>query len=150
MTPCLDPLLDAMQGRLGKGVRVGIDLVAVAEVSGAIAAFGDRYLRRIYTAAELAYCQAARDPAAHLAARFAAKEAAVKVLRPTAADEGLDWRSLETVRSAEDGACRLVLHGAAARLAARQRLAEFEVSLTHAEDYAAAVVVAATQGACPS
>jgi holo-[acyl-carrier protein] synthase len=118
-------------------------------VSGAIAAFGDRYLRRIYTAAELAYCQAARDPAAHLAARFAAKEAAIKVLRPRTADEGLDWRSLETVRS-EEGACRLVLHGAAARLAARQRLAEFEVSLTHAEDYAAAVVVAATQGACPS
>jgi holo-[acyl-carrier protein] synthase len=149
MTPCLDPLLDAVQGRLGKGVRVGIDLVAVAEVSGAIAAFGDRYLRRIYTAAELAYCQAARDPAAHLAARFAAKEAAVKVLRPTAADEGLDWRSLETVRS-EEGDCRLVLHGAAARLAARQRLDQFEVSLTHAEDYAAAVVLAATQGACSS
>jgi holo-[acyl-carrier protein] synthase len=146
----LDPLLDAVQGRLGAGVRVGIDLVAISEVTDAIAAFGDRYLRRIYTPAELAYCQSAADPGPHLAARFAAKEAAVKVLRPTPADEGLDWRSLETVRSAEDGACRLVLRGAAARLAASRGLQQFEVCLTHADDYAAAVVLAATQGACPS
>jgi holo-[acyl-carrier protein] synthase len=145
--PSLDSMMQAVQGRLGPEVRLGIDLVEVSEVVRACQHFGDRYLRRIYTPAELAYCRAAAaDPTPHLAARFAAKEAAVKVLRPGAEDEGLDWRSLETVRT-EDGWCRLVLHGAAARLAARQHLVHFEVSLTHAEKYAAAIVLAAPQGA---
>jgi holo-[acyl-carrier protein] synthase len=140
----LDGVSEALEGRLGP-VRVGIDLVEVAEVAASVGAFGDRYLERIYAPAELAYCRrAAVDPAPHLAARFAAKEATVKVLRPSAADEGIDWRSIEVVRTPDgDGWCQIALTGAAARLAARQALTDFQVSLSHAAHYAVAVVVAA-------
>jgi holo-[acyl-carrier protein] synthase len=133
----------ALEGQRG-AVRVGVDLVEVAEVAASLASFGDRYLERVYAPGELAYCRgAAADPAPHLAARFAAKEAAVKVLRPSPTDEGIDWRSIEVVRH-ENGWCGLALSGAAARLAERQALSDFQVSLSHAPNYAVAVVVAAS------
>jgi holo-[acyl-carrier protein] synthase len=138
----LEEVSGLLEQRAGS-LRVGIDLVEVAEVAASLNAFGDRYLARVYAPAEVAYCRsAASDPAAHLAARFAAKEATVKVLRPSADDEGIDWRSIEVVRR-EGGWCQIALSGAAARLAARQSLSDFQVSISHAAHYAVAVVVAA-------
>src|SRR5689334_22917060 len=97
-------------------VETGIDLVDVREVDASVARFGDRYLRRIYTEQEIATCGRG-DPrfASRLAARFAAKEAVLKVLR--AAEVGLDWRSIEVVRQ-DDGAPTLRLTGPAAETAA--------------------------------
>lgn len=133
-----------LRHRFASGMRVGADLVEVSAVARTVRDFGARYLQRIYTAGELAYCQAAAtDPAPHLAARFAAKEATVKVLRPRPEDEGIDWRSIEVVRC-DGGWCRIALHGAASRLGGRAGLHNFEVSLSHAEQYALAVVVAAS------
>ena len=112
----------------------------IREIADAIAAFGHRYLGRVYTAAEIAYCQGA--PAARaqrFAARFAAKEAVLKVLG--APDEGIDWRSIEVDRRA-DGACSVRLTGHARELAERARIRDFAISLTHEGDYAAAFVVA--------
>jgi len=117
-------------------LRVGIDLVQAATVAQAVAEHGDRYLHRVYTDAELAQC--AGDPL-RLAARFAAKEAAMKVLRP-ATDDAVPWPSIETLRGA-DGVPVLTLHGPAAELAAAAGIREFSVSLTHEAEYAAAVVV---------
>jgi holo-[acyl-carrier protein] synthase len=120
--------------------RVGVDLVAVEDVAASVEQFGERYLARVYTDHERASC--AGDPAtlaAGLAARFAAKEAALKVLRPAGARP--EWRSIEVVRQ-PSGACDVVLTGEAARLAAAAGVAHLAVSLTHEAGMAAAVVVA--------
>jgi holo-[acyl-carrier protein] synthase len=121
-------------------IRVGADVVKVLQVSDSIARFGERYLRRIYTEHEIASCAGPSSLAsAGLAARFAAKEAALKVLRP----EGYrpDWRSIEVLRH-PDGWCSMSLSGHAAELAAQANISELAVSLTHEEGIAAAVVVA--------
>jgi holo-[acyl-carrier protein] synthase len=121
-------------------LRVGIDLVKAATVAEALAEHGERYLRRVYTDAEVAQCggpDGAPDPL-RLAARFAAKEAAMKVLRP--GDAAVPWPSIEVVRDG-GGVPLLTLHGPAAELAAAAGLTEFALSLTHEDAYAAAVVV---------
>jgi holo-[acyl-carrier protein] synthase len=117
------------------GIRVGIDSVAVASVRDALATHGDRYLARVYSPREQADC--AGDPE-RLAARFAAKEAAVKALR--AGDGGIPWTAIEVVRDAT-GAVDLVLHGPAAALAETAGVSDMAVSLTHEGGLASAVVV---------
>ena len=78
-------------------VRVGIDLVSVDTVRESIREHGDRYLERIYTEAELRDCLGAEGTVPErLAARFAAKEATIKVLRPT--DQPIPWRNIEVIR----------------------------------------------------
>jgi holo-[acyl-carrier protein] synthase len=116
-------------------MKVGIDLVDVSRIAASIDAFGERFLRRVFTEGELAYAQAA--PALtveRLAARFAAKEAAKKALDL----EGVGWRDLEVARS-PSGACHLILHGAA-RVAAGAM--SFALSMSHEGDHATAVVIA--------
>jgi holo-[acyl-carrier protein] synthase len=121
-------------------LRVGIDLVSASAVADALAAHGEHYLRRVYTEREIADCGGvdAPDPL-RLAARFAAKEAAMKALR--VGDAAVPLRTIEIVRGA-DGAPDLELHGAAAAVAAAAGLTAFAVSLTHEAPYASAVVVA--------
>jgi holo-[acyl-carrier protein] synthase len=122
-------------------LRVGVDLVRVADVVSSIARFGDRYASRIFTASERAYC-AAGDAVAgeRFAARFAAKEATIKVLRP-APDETLAWSSIE-VRPLAEGACEIVLHDEALALARRAGVAQLSLSMSHEQEYATATVVA--------
>ena len=120
---------------------VGTDIVDVADVEASIRAFGDRYLNRVFTEGELDYClEAGRVPGPHLAARVAAKEAAMKVLRPTR-DDAIPLSSIETIRAAE-GWCELSLSGAAREAALRAGLVAFSMSLSHEARYATAVVVA--------
>ena len=121
-------------------LRVGIDLVRVSTVRDAIAAHGDRYLERVYTARELEDCRTAGvvDPL-RLAARFAAKAAAMKALR--VGDEAVPWPSIEIVRDPA-GYAELELHGRAGELAYAQGVAGLAVSLTHEDEYASAVVTA--------
>src|SRR5439155_13937858 len=122
----------------------GVDLCSVPEVAESVARFGDRYLRRVYTEHELEYCGS--DPARsaeRLAARFAAKEAVVKVLRPR--DARPDWRTIE-VRRDPGGWCELSLTGSAARLAREASITSLAVSLSHEGDLANAVVVATISG----
>jgi holo-[acyl-carrier protein] synthase len=96
--------------------RVGIDLVSVDAVQDAIRLHAERYLERIYTEGELKDCQTTDgvDPL-RLAARFAAKEATLKVLRP--GDEEIPWRAIEVLRY-PSGWVGLQLSGPAASLAA--------------------------------
>jgi holo-[acyl-carrier protein] synthase len=120
--------------------RVGTDLCSVSAVADSVSCFGQRYLGRIYTEDELAYCLAAPGQAAQrLAARFAAKEATIKVLRP----RGFwpDWRTIE-VRKDPGGWCDICLTGSAARLAAEEGIVGFDVSVSHENDLASAVVIA--------
>lgn len=119
-------------------LRVGTDLTSVPEVREAIAAYGDRYLSRIYTPEERADT---RDDPAGLAARFAAKEAVVKVLRP--GDDAVPWNDIR-VRRHPAGWTDLVLRGRAAERAREAGLDDWAVSLTHEGDLASAVVIATT------
>ncbi len=120
--------------------RVGVDLTAVADVQDSLARQGDRYLGRLFTDHEVASCQGAAGPAAEsLAARFAAKEAVLKVLRPT--ESRPEWRDIEVYRH-PNGACDIVLRGSAAALAAAQGIDQMSVSLSHEAGMAVAVVVA--------
>lgn len=119
-------------------IRVGIDLCDVRAIERSIEHFGDRFLRRICTDAEITYCSASPHATAErVAARFAAKEACRKVL-----GAGPPWwTSIEVVRDAH-GAPGLILHGDAARRADDVGIAHLAVSLTHEENLAGAVVMA--------
>lgn len=121
----------------GVGLRVGIDLASVDAVRESIERHGERYLERVYTAGELADC--AGDPE-RLAARFAAKEAAIKVLQP-GGGEPVPWRTIG-VRRVQSGAVELELTGEAAALAARAGIRELALSFSHEGGSACAVVVA--------
>ena len=122
-------------------IRVGLDLVKVDLIEEALqAAHGDRYLTLVYTDREILECRTSTgvDPE-RLAARFAAKEATLKVLPAT--DEGIPFRSIE-VRREPSGRVHLELSGRAAELASEAGVIELALSLTHESGYAAAVVVA--------
>lgn len=118
---------------------VGLDLVLVSAITSSIEHFGARFLKRIFTPNELSYCLL--DPGAsamRLAARFAAKEAALKVLR--FGDEAVSWQSIEVARS-PGGAPAIVLHDEARARAMNRRFIGFSVSITHEAEYASAVVI---------
>lgn len=119
--------------------RIGIDHVAYRDVDAALSRFGDRYLERIFTPEERSYADAGgalRVP--RLAARFAAKEAVRKVLRPT---NGLQFTSV-AVHNHADGAPDVSLTGTARELADRIGAHHWSISLTHADGHAAAAVIA--------
>ena len=120
-------------------LRVGTDLVHVTEVSESIETFGDRYLGRVFTPAELATCRSTDGwSAGRLAARFAAKEAATKILRP---QSGLSYHAMEVVLD-EFGAPALMLHDTAKRRADDLGLRETSLSMSHDGEYALAVIAA--------
>jgi holo-[acyl-carrier protein] synthase len=117
-------------------MRVGIDLVKVAHVAEAVEARGQRYLDRVFTAQEQADC---RGEPLKLAARFAAKEAVMKVLE-VKRDEALPWTDVEVIRQT-DRAPAVALHHRAAELARSRGISQLALSFTHEDEYAAAVVV---------
>ncbi|GCB01173.1 4'-phosphopantetheinyl transferase superfamily protein [Mycolicibacterium sp. NCC-Tsukiji] len=121
----------------GHHVRVGCDVVSLEEIAYSVSTFGARFLTKIYTDDELAAC-AGPGRLSRLAARFAAKEAAIKAFsRP---DAPFVPREIEVVTTKP--LVTLRLSGSAAELATAQRWRQISLSLTHAECHAAAVVVA--------
>ena len=118
---------------------VGIDIIEVARIRSAAERFGDRFLNRILRPAELAYCRSFKDPAPHLAARFAAKEAVSKVFG-TGIGAALGWQDLE-VANHESGQPYLILHAGGASLLAQRGGGEIHLSLSHTENYGTAVAV---------
>ncbi len=117
-------------------LSVGIDIIEIARIASVLERYGGRFLERIYTERELAYC---RGRVAELAARFAAKEAASKALGTGM--RGIRWRDMEVLPDAR-GKPILYLHGAALTRAQELGLREFAVSLSHSRDFAVAVVAA--------
>jgi holo-[acyl-carrier protein] synthase len=114
--------------------RTGCDLQRVGDVADAIRDFGDRYLDRVYTATEQESYHS--GGAASLAARFAAKEAVLKLIGTA---DGVDPRSVEIVQ--RDGRPEVRLSGLAAELAGEAGLGPIDVSLSHSGDQALAVAV---------
>lgn len=120
-------------------VGSGIDLVEIGRIHDSVERFGKRFLDRIFTAAEQAYCLRKRKAAESLAARFAAKEAGAKALG-TGISQGVNWLEIEVLRE-RSGRPTLRFHGRAAEMAAAMGVANVALSLTHSCDLAMASVV---------
>jgi len=121
-------------------IGIGIDLVRVGRFEQAVTRYGDRLLNRVFTEAEQATFKSYRSPGRHLAARFAAKEAAFKALR-TGWGQGVAWQDVEIVGGGREAAS-VVLSGRARDVAASLGITQMLVTLTHDGDYAMACVVA--------
>jgi holo-[acyl-carrier protein] synthase len=120
-------------------VGSGIDLTEIGRIRQSIDRYGPRFLDRIYTAGEQAYCQRKRNAAESFAARFAAKEAGAKALG-TGISHGVTWLEIEVVRE-PSGKPTLHFHGRAARRAAQLGVVRSALSITHTADMAMASVV---------
>lgn len=112
-----------------------MDIIEIERIATSIDRFGDRYLQRVYTPQELAYCNGRTTS---LAARWAAKEATAKALGTGIGEVG--WQEIEVI-NASNGRPILNLHGNAAELAEQLGISEFFISLSHTKDYAVAFVV---------
>jgi len=117
----------------------GIDLVEIDRIHRSIQRYGPRFLNRVYTPAEQAYCLRKRKSAESFAARFAAKEAGAKALG-TGISFGVSWLEFEVVRQLS-GRPTLRFHGRAAQIALRLGVARAALSLTHTGALAQASVV---------
>jgi holo-[acyl-carrier protein] synthase len=125
---------------------IGIDLVHLPRLRAVITRWQDRFLRRVFTEQEIAYCQARRDPIPHFGARFAAKEAALKALG-TGLQLGVRWRDLE-VRRERGQAPVLVLSGRCREISLTRGGDRMLVALAHDGDYAMAqAMLVASEGA---
>src|SRR5579859_5607293 len=120
-------------------VGSGIDLVEIPRIQHSIDRFGARFLDRVYTEAEKAYCLRKRNAAESLAARFAAKEAGAKALG-TGISQGVGWLEIEVVRE-PGGRPALRFHGRAAERAQHMGVRHAALSLTHTGALAMASVV---------
>ena len=114
-------------------------MVEIERIQHSMDRFGSRFLNRVYTAAEQAYCLRKRNSAESFAARFAAKEAGAKALG-TGISYGVNWLEIEVVRE-PSGRPTLCFHGRAAEIAARLGFARAALSVTHTAGLAAASVV---------
>jgi holo-[acyl-carrier protein] synthase len=119
---------------------LGTDLVAIARVEAMLSRHGERFLRRVFTPTEQAECLRRARPAMHLAARLAAKEAAMKALG-TGWSQGVRWLDVE-VHSKGDTPPNLHLGGVARTHAEARGIRQTLVSLSHDGAYALAVVTA--------
>lgn len=123
----------------GEWVSVGVDIVEIERIARTLARFGERFLRRVYTEAEIAYC---RGKPSRLAARFAAKEAVAKALGVGVFwREGVYWREVEVIRDRR-GKPGIRLHGGALERAQQEGLTGWALSLSHSREYAVAMAVA--------
>ena len=120
-------------------IGTGIDICEVSRIAQSIARFGERFLRRVFTESEIRYCERKRNSIERYAARFAAKEAAMKALG-TGASRSVTWTSIE-VAHALGGRPVLNLYGAAKRIAEQQNVKRISLSLTHTESTAMAIVI---------
>src|SRR5208282_217795 len=113
-------------------VGTGIDLMEIGRIQQSVERYGQRFLNRVYTAAEQAYCLRKRKAAESFAARFAAKEAGAKALG-TGISYGVNWLEIEVVRE-PSGRPTLQFHGRAAQMAARLGATRAALSITHTNE----------------
>ncbi len=117
----------------------GIDLIEIDRIQASMERFGARFLNRVFTDAEQAYCLRKRNAAESLAARFAAKEAGAKALG-TGISRGVNWLEIEVARL-PGGRPSLLFHGRAGDFMRRLGVRHAALSLTHTRDLAMASVV---------
>jgi holo-[acyl-carrier protein] synthase len=123
---------------MGAIIGLGLDATEIDRIAGMIERHGDRFLQRVFTEGEIAYCMRRRVPAIHFAGRFAAKEAAMKALG-TGHSRGVLWRGVEVIR--RGGPPQLQLHGGAAARFAAMGGASSLLTITHTDTLALAQVL---------
>lgn len=119
-------------------IGLGLDATDINRIADTIERYGERFLRRVFSDGEIAYCTRRRVPAIHFAGRFAAKEAAMKALG-TGHSLGVLWRDVEVIR--HGGPPQLQLHGGAGRRFAAIGGRTSLLTITHSDDLAMAQVM---------
>jgi holo-[acyl-carrier protein] synthase len=119
---------------------LGTDLIEIERVQQSLDRFGRRFMEKVFTEGEIAYCQRKKQAAESFASRFAAKEAGAKALG-TGISRGITWKEIE-VRREQGERPTLHLYGRAAERAAAMGVRRLQLSLTHSRDVAMAVVIA--------
>ena len=119
-------------------IGTGLDATEISRIAESIERYGERFVNRIFTEGEIAYCRRKRDFASSFAARFAAKEAAMKALG-TGHSRGVYWRGIEVVR--HGGPPQLRFHGGAAARFASMGATGSLLTLTHSRELAIAHVL---------
>lgn len=120
-------------------VGTGIDITEVPRIREVIERHGERFLKRIFTAGEIQYCESKANRVERYAARFAAKEAGMKAIG-TGWNHGVRWRDIEVSRQ-PGGRPTLTFHGKAAEFAARLGAVHVALSLSHTAEQAIAQVI---------
>jgi holo-[acyl-carrier protein] synthase len=120
-------------------VGLGLDIAEIDRIEAAIARHGQPFLDRLFTPAEISYCESHRNKAERYAARFAAKEATMKALG-TGWSRGVRWRDIEVARE-PSGKPRIRLEGAARQIADRLGVKNISLSITHSGNLAVAQVI---------
>lgn len=120
-------------------IGMGIDVAEVKRIRDVIEAQSERFLRRVYAPDEIAYCEQFKNKFERYAARFAAKEAAMKALG-TGWSRGVRWVDVEVVRQ-RGGRPTLRLHGEAGKIAERLGVKNIALSITHTAEQAIAHVI---------
>ena len=117
-------------------LSTGVDIIEIPRIKKTLDRYGERFLKRIFTPDEIAYCRG-RSP--NLAGRFAAKEATMKALGTGV--RGVGWKDIEVIR-AESGAPSVKLHGRAKARAEMLQVSDLSLSISHSREVAVAFVVA--------
>ena len=119
-------------------IGLGLDATDIERIADTLERYGERFLRRIFTDGEVAYSTRRREPAIHLAGRFASKEAAMKALG-TGHSQGVLWRDVEVIR--RGGPPQLQFHGGAARRFQAMGGRSSLLTITHSDKLAIAQVL---------
>src|SRR6476660_8921740 len=130
MSPCRSAVLTCW----GMIVGTGIDIAEVPRIAQALNRHGERFLHRVYTEGEINYCDSKANRIERYAARFAAKEAAMKALG-TGWNHGVRWRDIEVSRL-PGGRPTIKFHGKAAEFAARLGMTNVALSISHTSEQA--------------
>ena len=117
-------------------IGIGIDIIEIRRIERALT---PRFIERVFTPREIAYCELSRRTEKY-AARFAAKEAARKAIGAATPVTALSWHDVEIISSAE-GAPQLFFHGRAAELIKKMKISRTHVSMSHSVENAIAQVI---------
>ena len=120
-------------------IGTGVDVVEIARIRSVLERLKDRFIFRVFTAAEQQFCNGHRDPIPHYAVRFAAKEALFKAIG-TGWAKGVTWLDVEVLRERQEPPV-LTLHGEAQRFSELMSVHKVRVSLSHSDQWAVAMVI---------
>jgi len=121
---------------------IGVDIVKVPRIEKSITKLGEKFLQKIFTSAEISYCQSKAYPAIHFAARFAAKEALSKAIK-TGFTQGVCPAQIEVSKEESGNVC-LELHGQTKDICAALKIKRLHLSISHEKEMAVAQVIAET------
>ncbi len=121
-------------------IGIGTDIIECLRIAKMIERHGELFINRVYTAEEIAYCQARKQATQHFAGRWAAKEAVLKTLG-TGWRKGISWRDVE-VRNDPSGKPSIELHGGARDVSLQLGITEVLCSISHCRSHATAYAMA--------